>query len=179
MEASIGRQKRPREHLDDTPGTETTGLYATWCLFSLWPVSHVVRLEVAGYAWITGLPHFLHICAGQRVQPGRQCKKVKLAPGLMSPPPRSEFGGSSVCNHGMHAGQAALSDQGGQGGNVPQHAQLHKKGQQIGQIGEGRAPLNTDVPGDNIAASVKRNRRAASHRCPRGAGSRSRILPAR
>ena len=170
-EAARSRQKRLREHLDDTPGTETPILYATWCLLSLWSVSHV---EVAGCAWINGLPHFLHICAGQHVQPGRQCNKVKL-----SPPPRIEFGGSSVCDHGMHAGQAALSDQGVQGGNVPQHAHLHKEGQQIGQTGEERAALNTAVPGDNIAASVKRNRRAASHRCPRGAGSRSRVRSAR
>ena len=119
------------------------------------------------------------MCAGQHDQPGRQCKKVKLSPGLTAPPTRSSVGGSSVCDHGMHAGQAASSDQGVQGGSAPQHAQLHQEGQQIGQTGEQRVPLNTADPSDNIAASVKRNRRAASHKRPRGAGSRSRSQPGR
>ena len=76
-----------------------------------------------------------------------------------------------MCDHG----QAASSDQGVQGGNVPQHVPLQKEGQQIGQAGEQRVPLNTADPSNNIAASVKRNRRAASHKCQCGPGSRSRL----
>ena len=162
-----GSSTRPAEAASRGPGRHHRYKHCCFLchvsLYSLCSVSHVTWLEVAGHACRAGLPQFLYICAGQHVQPGRQCKKVKLSPRLTAPPPRSDIGGSSVCDHAVHAGQAASSDQGAQSGNVPQHVQLHKEGQQVRQAGEQRAPLNTAVPSDNIAASVKRNRRAASH----------------
>ena len=95
-EAARGRQKRLREHLDDTPGIETAVSCCTWSLYSLHTVAHMTLLQLARYACRNGLPQLVPMCAGQRVQPARQCKKVKLSPGLTAPPTRSKFGGSSV-----------------------------------------------------------------------------------